>query len=261
MGRTFTATLVAALALLLGVGAPASASDNLSTVSTVPESQAKDLSQTMIKKYGVGTANMYVLDEKKTKKVDGGTLYLLPAEAENSLTIAPEVARDLNLEKGKVPKHLEIKTGSALLKLDKENSRLNKVASTLNAEVVESAQGPLIEAPAQPAASCSTGFYTRPGGNWGTWTNRRCSLIGTSVGKQSYAWQHHFASQAQSCAQGVGYKKYYYYGKYKGVVKGTYGLGCGRSGGRVVPWENTAAYPQLRTKSAYLYMGGDGIWS
>lgn len=238
-------TFAVCLPLLAGLIVPTSAFATMATANPAKEAQT-ELDSAMVENFGVDSQKMFVMDESKAQIQDGGTVFLMPADAEDALFITPELAADLGLDAGKVQ---EKRTTSIAKQLLKINASAAQDTSNL----------PNVGTPA--AGLCWTGFYTRPGGSWGPWGNRKCSQIGSKNGKQGYYFQHHFASYAESCGQGSGFVSTYKNGIFNGVKRNNYGLGCGRSGSRVVPWSNVAGYPQLRTKASYLSLGGDGVWA
>ncbi|WP_133833148.1 hypothetical protein [Arthrobacter sp. JUb115] len=174
----------------------------------------------------------------------------MPLEAEDALFIAPDLASDIGLTPGEVPVKETNEVAKDLLAIKAGGSPQSKRSASA-----------AIAKPAAAKGACWTGFYTPVGGGWSKWGNRSCSQIGNKVGRQVYNFQLIYTSDGGACGEGIGYVSKYTNGVFKGVTKKTYGLGCGKTGGRNVPWENSAGYPQFRSKSAYLGFGTYGTWS
>jgi len=241
---------LACVPLLLGILTPvaAMAASSESSSSTYVDQSALD--SEMVKNFGVGSEKMFVMDSAASKANGEEVFYPMPIEAEGALFIAPDLAADIGLVPGKVPAKETSDAAKDLLAIkggkppQSKRSALTPIANTAAAKGV-----------------CSTGFYTPPTGAWGKWGNRACSQIGNAKGRQVYNFQVIYTSDGAACGEGIGYVAKYTKGVFKGVTKKTYGLGCGKSGGRNVPWENAAGYPQFRSKSAYLGFGTFGTWS
>lgn len=212
--------------------------------------EQSDLDSAMIENFGVSSEKMFVMDPE-TSKLDGDEVfYPMPQEAEDALFIAPDLASDIGLEAGEVPADETAEVAKDLLSINAGETPQSDRSTSAALATPANAKGP-----------CWTGFYTPVTGKWSSWGNRRCSQIGNKYGRQVYNFQLIYSSDGAACGQGIGYVGKYEKGIFKGVTKKTYGLGCGKSGSRNVPWENSAGYPKFRSKSAYLGFGTYGTWS
>lgn len=99
----------------------------------------------------------------------------------------------------------------------------------------------------------TTSFTYGPGTSWYGPYQRNTSLSGCC--HKYYSWAVDPNLSTQACLLGQGWYTGYNGGSF-GLWSEWYSLGCGKSGGAQVPWDNVSAYPKVMAKSQYGYYGG-----
>ncbi len=186
--------------------------------------------------------SVYVMDGNAagTAEDGGATFYPLPTEAEGSLIVTPEVARDLHLKPGEFPA-----------------SQFDNLDALANApEKGDAILGPPFQSvSAMAAIDHSTYFWAPVGGSWSGEIRRLTSYNHAS--EKYYGWNVAPLVIFGVCTQGSGYYTGYNGGSF-GLWKRWYGTGCGKSGSSRVPWNNVLAYPTFMAKSMVVYAGVPG---
>ena len=105
-------------------------------------------------------------------------------------------------------------------------------------------------APSPASAECADWRSAAAGfGGWVTSTGT-CAVAGHPGFRESYTWATQPGTTTFICVQGRGIS-----GGFK-----WYNLGCGTSGGGLVPWGNATAMTQVRAKVAPGFFGGLYKW-
>lgn len=179
---------------------------------------------------------IYVSDEAG-KAVGDSTFYELPESAKGALIIAPEVAKDLGLKRGKV----------------------SKADETWVFDAATKSKGKTVKpiSPQLQAASGWTNFWAPLGGGWSPVIRR--TTVHNHVSEKYYSWYVASTASGTACGLGSGYYTGYN-GSTFGFWKSWYGLGCGTRSTVRVPWNNVMAYPEFQARAAQVYWGVPGSW-
>lgn len=223
--RPVISVLVAAVVLGAGATFPAVASD-----SSAPAEKAPPTAQ---------SKGIFVLGSPSESTSAGAEFYAIPEEDRGSLFVMPDVAEDLGLPQGRVPSSDVSRVTEELAALEQKSASQDSTAknggfTTMNVNTGSFTYGP---------GFAWLGPYQRPTAVWGGGTHKY------------YYWSVDPVLPSSACLQGQGYYTGYNGGSF-GLWSAWYGLGCGKSGGFNVPWDNVTAYPKVLSRSQAGYYGG-----
>lgn len=221
--RNFVSMAVTAVVLASALTLPAAASNAKSSTKEASPPAA-----------GQG---IFVLGSPSKSTPEGAEFYAVPKEYRGSLVIGPDVAADLQLPPGPVADS-DVSTVAA------------KVAAVEDANRKASSQSP--DGGFTTMDVNLTSFTYGPGFSWFGPYQRNTSLMGCCY--HYYSW-YVDGVNTSACLQGQGWYTGYNGGSF-GLWSAWYSLGCGKSGGLQVPWDNVANYPKVMASSMYGYFGG-----
>lgn len=181
---------------------------------------------------------IFVLGSPSTRTPEGTQFYAIPDEYRDALVIAPDVAADLHLPPGPVP-NSDVPEVTAKVAAVEEVSRKSGSKSPASSFTTMDAS--------------STSFTYGPGTAWLGPYQRNTARAGCCY--HYYSWYVDPSINTDACLQGQGWYTGYNGGSF-GLWSGWYSLGCGKSGGATVPWDNVSSYPKVMARSMYGYYGG-----